>query len=182
MARSILVAVVACGLLVANANASARSLLGGTPAAKTKPVTLTSALAGAPADKFSTLLAAVKAAGLAEDLDKSSLALTIFAPTNEAFAKLFAALKTTPEKVLADKALLTKVLSLHVVGLPALSKSLKSNQKLPTLLKGQELTVDLSKAGTVVIKGPTNSAKVIAADVPAGKSVVHVIDTVLVPK
>ncbi|KAI8462205.1 MAG: Fasciclin domain-containing protein [Monoraphidium minutum] len=147
-----------------------------------KPATLTSSLAGAPPAMFSTLLAAVKAAGLAEALDKPDLAFTIFAPTNEAFGKLLAALKMTPEKLLADKPLLTKVLSYHVVPAVAQSKSLKNNQKLPTLLKEQGLTVDLSKAGTVTIAGATNKAKVVAADVRAGKSVVHVIDTVLVPK
>ncbi|KIZ06076.1 fasciclin-like protein [Monoraphidium neglectum] len=176
-------AVVLLVLALVAGSASANRALKGDPAAKAKTTTITSSLAGAPAAQFSTLLAAVKAAGLADALNKPDLALTIFAPTNAAFAKLITALKTTPEKLLADKALLTKVLSYHVVPVGAAkSTSLKNGQKWATLLKGQDLTVDLSKAGTVVIKGATNSATVVAADVPAGKSIVHVIDTVLVPK
>lgn len=141
------------------------------------------ALALAPNNTLSTLKAALDAAGLTQALRNESLVATIFAPTNDAFAEAIAALNTTATALLANKALLTDILSYHVVpGVAATSDMLKDGQVLPTLL-GQTLTVSLM-GGNVTIIADGSEAMVIpeGANILAGKSVVHVIDAVLVPK
>lgn len=121
-----------------------------------------------------TLVAAVKAAGLVETL-KGTGPFTVFAPTNEAFAKLP---KGTVEGLLKPekKADLTKVLTYHVVAGAVKAADLKDGQKLKTL-EGGELTVSI-KDGKVMINGAT----VTIADVISSNGVTHVIDTVLLPK
>ena len=95
-----------------------------------------------------------------------------------AFATLLKALKMTPEKLLANKDLLTKVLTYHVVPVVAKASDLKNGQKLKTL-QGQEIKV----TGKVTLSSTGGSkAKVVTANVAAGKAVVHVIDSVLLPK
>merc|ERR1719359_29688 len=102
---------------------------------------------------------------------------TVFAPTNDAFVSLLGALGL---EGLADvpAEVATEILLYHVVPAVALSTDLTDGMVLPTL-GGGELTVDLSDG--VMIDGVGSSASVIAADVEAGSSVVHVIDTVLLP-
>jgi uncharacterized surface protein with fasciclin (FAS1) repeats len=121
---------------------------------------------------FSTLVAAVKAAGLVDTLSGPG-PFTVFAPTNAAFAKLP---KATLESLLkpANKAKLVKVLTYHVVSGKVLSSAIK-----PGAVKTVEgSTVSLKiKGGSVLV----NNAKVIKADVPASNGVIHVIDTVMVP-
>jgi uncharacterized surface protein with fasciclin (FAS1) repeats len=121
-----------------------------------------------------TLVAAVKAAGLVETL-KGAGPFTIFAPTNEAFAALPAGTVDallTPEK----KADLTNILTYHVVPGAVKAADLKDGQKVKTL-QGEELTVTI-KDGKVMING----ANVTAADLEGSNGVVHVIDAVLMPK
>ena len=110
-----------------------------------------------------TLVAAVKAAGLAETLSGAG-PFTVFAPTNEAFAKLPAGTD------------LTGVLTYHVVAGALKAADLKDGQKLKTV-QGQELTVSV-KNGKVMING----ANVTIADVISSNGVTHVIDKVLMPK
>lgn len=119
---------------------------------------------------FSSLVSAVQAANLVTALRGGTL--TVFAPTNAAFAAI-------PGGAPSDVATLTSVLQLHVVGSRALSSQLSNGQQLPTLLSGQSLTVGLT--GGVRVTGPRNFASVVAADVVAKNGVIHAIDTVLLP-
>ncbi|KQO26510.1 hypothetical protein ASF11_02100 [Acidovorax sp. Leaf76] len=122
------------------------------------------------AGNFKTLVAAVQAAGLVDTL-KGPGPFTVFAPTDEAFAKIP---KATLDSLLADKAALTKVLTYHVVPGKVMAKDVKAG-KVKTV-QGQELTVSTSM-GVMV-----DQSKVIATDVPASNGVIHAIDTVLMPK
>ncbi len=122
------------------------------------------------AGNFTTLVAAVKAAGLVDTL-KGAGPFTVFAPTDEAFAKVP---KATLDALLADKAALTKVLTYHVVPGKVMAADVRAG-KVKTV-QGQELT--MSTMGGVMV----NNAKVVAADVPASNGVIHAIDTVLMPK
>ena len=117
---------------------------------------------------FSTLVAAVKEAGLVDAL-KAKGPITVFAPTNAAFEKLG---KEKLDAVLKDKELLTKILKAHVVeGKVMAADAVK--------LDGKDVNGFPVKVadGTVMI----GDAKVVKADVPASNGVIHVIDTVLVP-
>jgi len=129
--------------------------------------------AAASAD-HTTLVAAVTAAGLAETLSGTG-PFTVFAPTNEAFAKLPAG---TVESLLtpAKKADLTAILTYHVVPGVLKAADLKDGQKLKTV-QGNELTVSI-KDGKVMIDG----AVVTIADVVSSNGVTHVIDAVVTPK
>jgi len=120
---------------------------------------------------FSTLVSAVQTAGLATALRGGNL--TVFAPTNAAFAAIPGGAPTTG-------AALTPVLQLHVVGTRALSTQLTNNQSLPTLLPNVSLTVGLISGG-VRLTGPRNFATVVVPNVIAKNGVIHVIDTVLLP-
>jgi len=124
-------------------------------------------------DFLSTLVAAVKAGDLVDVL-KGDGPFTVFAPTNEAFAKLPAG---TVENLLKpeNKAQLVAVLTYHVVPGKILSTDLKNGQKAKTV-QGSEITVTM-KDGNVMI----NNATVTAADIMADNGVVHVIDTVILP-
>ena len=117
-----------------------------------------------------TLVAAVKAAGLVETLQGKG-PFTVFAPTDEAFAKIP---KATLDGLLADKAALSKVLTYHVVSGKVMAKDVKAG-KVKTV-QGQDLTVT-TNMGVMV-----DQSKVIATDVAASNGVIHAIDTVLMPK
>lgn len=123
---------------------------------------------------LSTLVAAVKAGDLVDVL-KGDGPFTVFAPTNEAFAKLPAG---TVENLLKpeNKAQLVAVLTYHVVPGKVMSKDLKNGQMAKTV-QGSDITVTL-KDGKAMI----NNATVTAADIEASNGVVHVIDTVILPK
>jgi uncharacterized surface protein with fasciclin (FAS1) repeats len=123
------------------------------------------------AGQFNTLARALTAAGLIDTL-KGPGPFTVFAPTDEAFAKIPA---ETLSALLADKAALTKVLTYHVVSgsVPA-SQVRTGNVKT---VQGQDLAVNASPAGVRV-----NDARVVKADVMASNGVIHVIDTVVMPK
>jgi len=122
------------------------------------------------AGKFKTLATALQAAGLVDTL-KGPGPFTVFAPTDEAFAKIP---KAQLDALLADKAKLTAVLTYHVVPGTVMSKDVKAG-KVKTV-QGGELTVTTS--GGVAVDG----AKVTAADIAASNGVIHVIDSVLMPK
>ncbi len=122
------------------------------------------------AGSFKTLVAAVQAAGLVDTL-KGPGPFTVFAPTDEAFAKIP---KATLDALLKDKAALTKILTYHVVPGKVMAKDVAAG-KVKTV-QGQEVT--LATAGGVTIDG----AKVVAIDVAASNGVIHVIDTVIMPK
>lgn len=122
------------------------------------------------AGNFTTLVAAVKAAGLVDTL-KGPGPFTVFAPTDAAFAKVP---KATLDALLADKAALTKVLTYHVVPGKVMAANVKAG-KVKTV-QGQELTI--TTTGGVMV----DNAKVVATDVTASNGVIHAIDTVLMPK
>lgn len=135
---------------------------------------------------LSILVQAVQAAGLVDALSNPDVPLTVFAPTNDAFAAVLAALGMTAEQLLADTELLTAVLSYHVVpGVAAKAADLSDRQVLPTLLEGQNITVSLMEGQVMLLSPGAAPATVITPDVEAGDSVgsiVHIIDGVLVPE
>jgi uncharacterized surface protein with fasciclin (FAS1) repeats len=119
---------------------------------------------------FKTLAAALTAAGLIDTL-KGPGPFTVFAPTDEAFAKIP---KAQLDALLADKAKLTAVLTYHVVAGKVMAKDVKAG-KVKTV-QGSELTV--ATAGGVMVDG----ARVTATDIVADNGVIHVIDSVVLPK
>jgi uncharacterized surface protein with fasciclin (FAS1) repeats len=125
------------------------------------------------AGKFKTLLTAAQAAGLVEALS-GNVALTVFAPTDEAFAKLPAG---TVESLLKpeNKAKLAAVLKLHVVAGRVYSNDLLA-KKEATSLQGETL-----KATVTGGKAFVNGAGLVATDIEASNGVIHVIDTVILP-
>ena len=121
---------------------------------------------------FSTLVAALKAAGLVETLSGAG-PFTVFAPTNAAFAKLPAG---TVESLLKpeNKAKLTSILTYHVVAGKVLAKDVVT-LKTATTVQGGAVAIDASKGVKV------NDATVTATDIMGSNGVIHVIDTVLMP-
>jgi uncharacterized surface protein with fasciclin (FAS1) repeats len=122
------------------------------------------------AGTFKTLATALQAAGLVETL-KGKGPFTVFAPTDEAFAKIP---KADLDALLKDKAKLTAVLTYHVVPGKVMAKDVKAG-KVKTV-QGSELTI--STTGGVMV----DQAKVSATDVVADNGVIHVIDSVVMPK
>lgn len=124
-------------------------------------------------EDLSTLVAAVKAAGLVETLSGTG-PFTVFAPTNEAFAALPAG---TVENLLKpeNKDQLIAVLTYHVVSGDAYAKDLSNGQEIKTV-EGDDVKVKINSKGVMI-----NNANVVAADVKASNGVVHVIDHVLLP-
>jgi len=120
---------------------------------------------------FSTLVSLVKAAGLVDTL-KGKGPFTVLAPTNAAFAKVP---KAVLEKLGADKALLTKVLTYHVIAGEVYAKDLKNGIN-PKTVEGE--TVKVTIMGKTV---KFNQAKVVIADVKASNGVIHAIDAVILP-
>lgn len=120
---------------------------------------------------LSTLVTAVKAAGLVDTLN-SQQAITVFAPANDAFAKIPAA---TLKSVLADKATLTKILTYHVVAGKISPDQLAGTHKT---LEGQDLTVKGSGESFTV--GASN-ANVICGNVQTANATVYILDGVLMP-
>ncbi len=127
---------------------------------------------------FKTLLAAAKAAGLAEALADTQN-ITVFAPTDDAFAALP---KGTVESLLKpeNKDQLAAILTMHVLPRVLMSNQLLSKPfHVKTLNRAERLTISAKSSG-VTVSG-SNTAKVVQADVKADNGVIHVIDTVLLP-
>ncbi len=122
------------------------------------------------AGSFKTLATALQAAGLVDTL-KGKGPFTVFAPTDEAFAKIP---KADLDALLKDKAKLTAVLTYHVVAGKVLAADVKAG-KVKTV-QGSELTV--TTAGGVKV----DNANVIKTDIIADNGVIHVIDSVVLPK
>jgi uncharacterized surface protein with fasciclin (FAS1) repeats len=122
------------------------------------------------AGQFKTLVTAVQAAGLVDTL-KGPGPFTVFAPTDEAFAKLPAG---TLDALLKDKKKLAAILTYHVV-----PGKVMASQVMPGQVKtvqGQSLTVSTMNGAVMV-----NNAKVVKTDIVASNGVIHVIDTVVLP-
>ena len=126
------------------------------------------------AGSFTTLVSAVKAAGLAATL-KGAGPFTVFAPTDEAFAKL-------PKGTLADllkpenKAKLQAILTYHVVSGKVMAADVVKLESAKTV-HGQSLTIN-AKNGAVMV----DNAKVAKTDIETSNGIIHVIDTVVLPK
>ena len=120
---------------------------------------------------LSTLVTAVKAAGLVDTLNNAK-DITVFAPTNDAFAKIPAA---TLKKVLADKKMLTAILTEHVVGQKLTPMNVAGT--FDTLNPKQKVTVTGSGEDFMVNK----TAKVLCGNVQTANATVYIIDTVLLP-
>jgi uncharacterized surface protein with fasciclin (FAS1) repeats len=122
------------------------------------------------ANQFKTLVTAVKAAGLADTLQGSG-PFTVFAPTDDAFAKLPAG---TVEGLLKDLPKLKRVLTYHVVPGKVLAKDV-AGLKTAKTVQGGDIRVDANNGVKI------NNAKVTQADIEASNGIIHVIDTVLIP-
>ena len=120
---------------------------------------------------FNTLVVALKEAGLVETL-KGKGPYTVFAPTDAAFAKIP---KDQLDALLNDKAKLTKVLTYHVVPGSVMAKDVKPG--MVKTVEGQSITVK-AEGGKVMV----DNAVVTTTDVKADNGVIHVIDTVIMPK
>jgi uncharacterized surface protein with fasciclin (FAS1) repeats len=123
------------------------------------------------AGSFNTLVTAVQAAGLVDTL-KGPGPFTVFAPTDEAFAKIP---KEKLDALLKDKAALTKVLTYHVVPGKVMAADVKPGDV--KTVEGSSFKV-AAKDGKVMV----DKAKVIKTDVAADNGVIHVIDSVIMPK
>ena len=128
------------------------------------------------AGSFSTLVAAVQAAGLEETLAAGG-PFTVLAPTDEAFVAALDALGLTAAELLADTETLTSILTYHVIEgeVPAATVVTLDGQSAETL---NGASVDISVDGETVM---VNDATVVAVDVAADNGIIHVIDTVLLP-
>jgi uncharacterized surface protein with fasciclin (FAS1) repeats len=125
-----------------------------------------------------TLVAAVKAAGLVDTLEGKG-PFTVFAPTNAAFAKLPAGTVDTLVKP-ENKATLTKILTYHVVAGKLEASDLTDGKRLKTV-QGEELTVKRSGDTVMIVDSKGGSSTVTIPNVNQSNGVIHVIDTVLMP-
>lgn len=145
--------------------AASISLFSLSAAASEKDIVDTAVAAG----NFKTLVTAVQAAGLVDTL-KGKGPFTVFAPTDEAFAKIP---KADLDALLKDKAKLSAVLTYHVVSGQVLAKDVKAGEVATV----QGSTLSITTDGGVKVDG----AKVVGTDVMASNGVIHVVDTVLLP-
>lgn len=139
-------------------------------AAKAADIVDTASSAGS----FNTLVTAIKAAGLVDTL-KGPGPFTVFAPTDDAFAKLPAG---TLDNLLKpeNKSKLTSILTYHVVPGKVMAKDLSGKRTMAKTVEGSELTIDATSGVKV------DKATVTKADIDTSNGVIHVIDTVLMPK
>jgi transforming growth factor-beta-induced protein len=139
-------------------------------AAQTRDIVDTAVAAGS----FKTLAAALKAAGLVDTL-KGPGPFTVFAPTDEAFAKLPAG---TVEMLLKpeNKAKLTRILTYHVVAGQVMAAD-AAKLTSAKAVSGDTLTIAAQGGGVTI-----NQAKVVKADIAASNGVIHVLDAVILPK
>ncbi len=124
------------------------------------------------AGSFNTLVTAVKAAGLLDTL-KGEGPFTVFAPTDDAFAKLP---EGTVEGLLKDPAKLRAILNYHVVAGKVMAADVV-NLESATTVQGQDISVKTSGASVMI-----NDANVVKTDIMCSNGVIHVIDTVILPK
>jgi uncharacterized surface protein with fasciclin (FAS1) repeats len=144
----------------------AAALAAGSLTVQAKDIVDTAVAAG----QFKTLATALQAAGLIDTL-KGPGPFTVFAPTDAAFAKVP---KADLDALLKDKAKLTAVLTYHVVPGKVMAKDVKAG--MVKTVQGSELTV--GTMGGVTVDG----ARVVQADIVVDNGVIHVIDTVVIPK
>lgn len=133
--------------------------------------------------RFTTLLTALDAAGLAETFSSCDEGpFTVLAPTDDAFAAALADLELDPAALLADTELLTTVLTYHVVegAVDSATVATLDGASAPTL-QGEEITVAVDGDAISIGSGAPTPANVVAADVAACNGIIHAIDYVLLP-
>ena len=167
--------------IVLGAVVATASLAVGASAAPSEPSAQSATIVGVAAGdkRFSTLVALVKQAGLVKTLNGKG-PFTVFAPTNAAFVALKKAAPDTYEAVTTDDALLTKVLTYHVLAKRVPSTAAVAAAKKQASVKtaqGERIKLSL-EGGKLTLNG---SSRVIVADVKASNGVVHAINEVLVP-
>jgi transforming growth factor-beta-induced protein len=149
----------------------------GTPPPAPSPKNIVETAIANP--QFSTLVAAVQAAGLVDTLSGPG-PFTVFAPTNAAFDALLAELGLTAPQLLANKPLLTQVLTYHVLASRSLAESLTDGLARTTVL-GQPIQFERGAHGLRIVDARGRVSNVVAADVIASNGVVHAIDKVILP-
>lgn len=157
--KTVIKSLVAAGIVLA--------LAAPVQAAEKKDIVDTAVAAGS----FTTLAKALGAAGLVDTL-KGPGPFTVFAPTDEAFAKLPAG---TLDKLLADKAQLSKVLTYHVVAGKVMAADVVKLKSAKTV-EGEDVKITVKDKGVMV-----NQAHVVKTDIETSNGVIHVIDAVLLP-
>ncbi|SNS90438.1 Uncaracterized surface protein containing fasciclin (FAS1) repeats [Granulicella rosea] len=184
MKKSFLTAVAVATLAVTSLTASAQMKdpdVGGAAMYPTK--TIVENAVNSPI--HTTLVAAVKAAGLVDTLNSAG-PFTVFAPTNDAFAKLPAGTVDTLVKP-ENKATLTSILTYHVVPGKISSKELAKlikaggGKAVVKTVNGESLTFTMMGKGIMITDAKGGTAMVTTADVYQSNGVIHVIDTVLMP-
>lgn len=160
-------------------------VVGATAEAAVADQSCTPLVEAAQSAGLTTLLAALTEADLVEAATPGDGSLTVFAPSNEAFANALAALGLSLEELIADKAQLTEILLYHVLGTPVTAAGFGEGGAWTTLV-GESSTcgvsdVNVEVGDTVVVKGGESDATVVVADVITCSGVVHVIDFVLLP-
>ena len=155
--------------------ASSTAAPSGTEAPATADIVDTAIAAG----DFTTLVAAVQAAGL-EDTLRGEGPFTVFAPTDAAFEKLPAG---TVDSLLADPAALADILTYHVVAGDVMAADVvELDGQTVTTVNGATFTVNVGSDGSVTITdGAGNTATVVTTDIETSNGVIHVIDSVLLP-
>jgi uncharacterized surface protein with fasciclin (FAS1) repeats len=129
--------------------------------------------------QFSILVEAVVAADLATTLSGPG-PYTVFAPTDTAFAALLTELGITKAQLLADKPLLTSVLTYHVLPSQVLKSAVPLGKAISTV-QGGIFKIDSVSGNLVITDGRNRTSKIIAADIIASNGVIHAIDKVLLP-
>lgn len=162
-------AVAAFGLTACGSDDSSDTTIASTTTVPASPGTIVEVAQGDT--QFSTLVAAITAAGLADSLSATG-PFTVFAPTNAAFAALPAGLL---EKLLlpANKAILVKILTYHVLQAKVMAADVTAGEV--ATLEGSKFTITTASGVKV------NTANVTSTDIAASNGVIHVIDAVLVP-
>jgi uncharacterized surface protein with fasciclin (FAS1) repeats len=129
--------------------------------------------------RFSILVEAVNAAGLADTLVGPG-PFTVFAPTNDAFAALLAELGVSKEALLANRPLLTAVLTYHVLPAKVERAGVPLGRAITTV-QGGIFKIDASGSALVITDGRNRNSTIIATDLQARNGVVHAVDRVLLP-
>ncbi len=178
--RTLAVMAVALSALIVAACGSTSSNSGGSAAMSPAPATASTQnivqVASSNPD-FSTLVAAVKAAGLVDTLSGPG-PYTVFAPTNEAFAALPAGTLDTLLKP-ENKATLQGILTYHVVPGSVYAKDVKPG--MVTTVNGAKFTVSIAGGSIYLTDDKGNKAKIVMTDIAASNGVIHVINAVLLP-
>lgn len=128
---------------------------------------------------LSILVEAISAAGLVDTL-KGAGPFTVFAPTNAAFAALLSELGVTKAQLLANKPLLTAVLTYHVIAAKVEKAQIPLGKAVKTV-QGSVLKVEANNNVLTITDGRNRTSRIIATDLQARNGVVHVIDKVLLP-